>query len=147
MLSIARQKVQGLPVELQSGDVDAMEFENRFDIVTVAFGFRNFPDRRHSLETMTRALKPGGRLVILELVPSQGLLKRVISLYEQRVIPLIGRLVSRDAMAYSYLPQSVAASTTAPEIRELMLGAGLGEIAVRVLNFGTVAVVRGRKAR
>ena len=81
----------------------------------------------------------------MELVPSHGVLKRLINVYEQRVIPLIGRAISRDREAYRYLPQSVAASTTVSQIEQLFAGAGLVQVESKEMNFGTVAVVRGQK--
>jgi demethylmenaquinone methyltransferase/2-methoxy-6-polyprenyl-1,4-benzoquinol methylase len=145
MLDIARRKTGTGSVTYEFGDVVEMEFQNEFDAVTVAFGFRNFANREAAVRTMVRALKPRGRLVILELVPSHGPLRRVVDVYEQQVVPRIGRLVSRDADAYSYLPESVALSTTSEEIMQIMRRCALTGVRARDLNFGTVAVVRGVK--
>jgi len=145
MLAVAKAKSSGLPITYQSGDVADLDYTAEFDAITVAFGFRNFADREPATRAMFQSLKPRGRLVILELVPSHGRLKPVVDFYEQTMIPLLGRLVSRDRDAYRYLPRSVAASTTTAEIQTIMQRVGLIGVRARELNFGTVAIVRGVK--
>lgn len=145
MLAIARRKTHRLPVTYETRDVAELNLEAEFDAATVAFGFRNFADREGGLRTMARALKPGGRLVILELVPSHGRLKPLVDVYEHRLIPLIGGVITHDRGAYRYLPSSVAASTTGQEMASILRLIGLGQISVRELNLGTVAIVTGVK--
>jgi demethylmenaquinone methyltransferase/2-methoxy-6-polyprenyl-1,4-benzoquinol methylase len=145
MLELARAKTADLPVTYRHGDILQMRFAAEFDAAVVAFGFRNFADRAIGIQSMTAALKPGGRLVVLELVPSEGHLKPVIELYEQRIIPMLGRLVAGTDEAYRYLPQSVAASATAGQIAEALREAGLTDVTIQTLNLGTVALVAGAK--
>ena len=144
MLDVARAKWYASPVEFRQGDVLDLP-DGGYDAATVAFGLRNFTDRQAGVSAMARSLNPGGRLVVLELTPSRGSLRPVIEFYEQRIIPAVGRLVSGKGDAYSYLPQSVAASLTSGQIRDLFQQAGLVSVGAQELNFGTVAIVWGTK--
>lgn len=145
MLDIARVKTVGLPIRFEEADVYAMGFNSEFDAATVAFGFRNFADRPAAIRSMACSLKPGGRLVVLELAPSRSRLRPFIEFYEARVIPFIASWLAANHEAYQYLPRSVAVSTTALEIKYMLNGAGLQDVESRELNFGTVAVVWGTK--
>lgn len=145
MLAVARSKTLHLPIRFEQADVCDLTFDEEFDAATVTFGLRNFPDREAGIRSTARALRPGGRLVILELIPTAGTLAPVLSWYEQRLIPLVGALVTRQGLAYRYLPASVSASLTRLQIKGLMKSCGLQDIASRDLTFGTVAIVWGRK--
>jgi demethylmenaquinone methyltransferase/2-methoxy-6-polyprenyl-1,4-benzoquinol methylase len=144
MLEIAGSKWYACPVEFRQGDVLDLT-DGHFDAATVAFGLRNFSDRQAGISAMAGSLKPGGRLVVLELTPSRSRLRPLIEFYEQRVIPAVGRAVSGEGTAYAYLPQSVAASLTSRQIQDLFRNAGLLSVGARELNFGTVAIVCGNK--
>ncbi|MCB0625373.1 MAG: bifunctional demethylmenaquinone methyltransferase/2-methoxy-6-polyprenyl-1,4-benzoquinol methylase UbiE, partial [Saprospiraceae bacterium] len=115
MLEIGREKVskRGLAevIELQLGDSENLPFEsNTFDAITVAFGVRNFEDLGKGLSEMQRVLKPGGKLVVLEFSrPRIFPFKQLFNLYFRYLLPLIGRLTSKDPKAYSYLYESVQA--------------------------------------
>ncbi len=89
-------------------------------------------------------LRPGAAAVCLEITwPRLPLFRELFALYFGRLVPLVGRLVSGDAEAYSYLPRSVAAFVTAPELAQRMAAAGFREVSFRTLALGTVAVHRG----
>ena len=119
-----------------------------FDACTVAFGLRNMADYAAALREMTRVLRPGGRLVCLELTPlRRPVLGRLFGWYFARVVPLVGGLLSGDREAYRYLPQSVAAFPSADALAELMRGAGLADVSYRLLGGGTVALHVGTKGR
>ncbi|MEQ1747700.1 MAG: bifunctional demethylmenaquinone methyltransferase/2-methoxy-6-polyprenyl-1,4-benzoquinol methylase UbiE, partial [Saprospiraceae bacterium] len=115
MLDIGREKIKraGLSgtIELETGDSERLRFgAATFDAVTVAFGVRNFENLEAGLAEMLRVLRPGGRVVILEfsrlrLFP----LKQLYNAYFKYVLPLVGRLTSRDIRAYTYLFESVQA--------------------------------------
>lgn len=113
MLQHGRRKVEkaGLHerVTLQQGDSAALPFpDGRFDAVTAAFGVRNFEDLERGLGEMRRVLRPGGRLFILEFSkPVKAPMKQLFRFYFHRIMPLVGRLISRDSAAYTYLPKSV----------------------------------------
>ena len=104
-------KKQGLEsqVELRYGDAAALPYErNCFDAVTVAFGVRNFEDLDKGLSEISRVLKPNGMVFILEFsMPEMFPIKQAYRLYFKQILPKIGRWVSNDAKAYSYLPESV----------------------------------------
>lgn len=113
MLEIGKEKVQkhGLEsqIELRLGDAASLPFDdNSFDTVTVGFGVRNFENRELSLSEIQRVLKPNGHAVILEFsMPEKFPIKQLYRLYFNRILPMIGKMVSKDTSAYSYLPESV----------------------------------------
>ncbi len=113
MLGIGRAKVakRGLEkhIELRKGDAAALPFgNNTFDAVTVAFGVRNFEDLGQSLTEIRRVLKPGGQATILEFsMPDRFPVKQLYRFYFKHILPKIGRSVSKEPGAYTYLPQSV----------------------------------------
>lgn len=119
---------------------------NRFDAVSVAFGIRNVADWRRGLAEMVRVAKPGGRIVVLEFSqPKNWLFRKLFFFYFLRVVPCIGKLVSRDPQAYRYLPDSVLAFATPQELGEGMAAAGLGEIRVQRLTGGIASLIVGTK--
>lgn len=113
MLAIGKAKIekQGFSnqIELRLGDAAALPFEdNSFDIITVAFGVRNFENRNKSLSEIHRVLKPKGMVLILEFsMPTKFPLKPVYRFYFKHILPMIGKWMSKDANAYTYLPESV----------------------------------------
>jgi demethylmenaquinone methyltransferase / 2-methoxy-6-polyprenyl-1,4-benzoquinol methylase len=115
MLQIGRQKIekQGLnsQIELQEGDSEALPFPtDSFDAVTAAFGVRNFENLEKGLQEMYRVLKPAGKMVILEFSqPKIFPFKQIFNAYFKYLLPIIGRLTSKDPRAYQYLYESVQA--------------------------------------
>ncbi|NGF57461.1 bifunctional demethylmenaquinone methyltransferase/2-methoxy-6-polyprenyl-1,4-benzoquinol methylase UbiE [Parapedobacter sp. SGR-10] len=114
MLEIAREKIKKEQLEgrfeVQLGDSENLQFaDNTFDAVTVAFGVRNFENLEQGLAEIRRVLKPGGKAIILELSnPKTFPIKQLFHLYFHRIVPFIGRFISKDSSAYSYLPESVS---------------------------------------
>ena len=115
MLQVGRQKVQrkGLAsvIELRQGDSEPLDLaDNSLDPITLGFGVRNFEDLELGLSEMLRVLRPGGAAAILEpSFPTRFPLKQVFRLYFQYITPLIGKMISGDSAAYTYLPESVGA--------------------------------------
>ncbi|NNK80502.1 MAG: bifunctional demethylmenaquinone methyltransferase/2-methoxy-6-polyprenyl-1,4-benzoquinol methylase UbiE, partial [Flavobacteriales bacterium] len=115
MLDIGRKKISKRNLddrmEFLSGDSENLEFENEsFDLVTVSFGARNFENLKAGLADMHRVTKKDGKVCVLEFSQPQGFpLKQLYSFYFKRIMPLIGKLVSKDNAAYTYLPESVQA--------------------------------------
>lgn len=113
MLEIGHEKVKQQKLEnqivLRFGDAATLPFEDgTFDVVTVAFGVRNFEDLDKGLSEISRVLKPGGQAVILEFsMPEKFPVKQLYQFYFKRVLPIIGKRVSKDESAYTYLPSSV----------------------------------------
>lgn len=120
--------------------------DNTFQCATVAFGVRNMEDIRQVFQEMRRVVKPGGRVVCLEIVrPPNGLWGALYRLYLNRAVPIMGRWVARDGDAYGYLAQSVFRFFSPGELAQIMEAAGLQRVEHTSLNFGTVAIHRGFK--
>lgn len=151
MLAIGKKKVEkaGLAsrVTLEKGDCLSLPFgDNTFDAITVAFGVRNFESLARGYAEMARVLRPGGVLCILELaVPGSPLVRPFYNIYTRGIIPLVGRLISSDPRAYTYLPQSIAAMPSGEAMLALLTEAGLGEARLHPLTLGVCAIYTARK--
>ncbi len=149
MLELARRKSgeEGLPVEF--GWADALDLpygDESFDAVTVGFGARNLADLDRGLAEMARVLRPGGRLVILEITrPQREPLASFYSLWFDRVVPVIGTLAG-DSDAYSYLPNSVRTFPEPRRLAEMIHDAGFTEIRWLLLAGGIIAIHSGTKS-
>nr|WP_279231610.1 bifunctional demethylmenaquinone methyltransferase/2-methoxy-6-polyprenyl-1,4-benzoquinol methylase UbiE [Thermus thalpophilus] len=148
MLEIARKKARarGLAVRFLEADALALPFpEGAFDAVTLAFGFRNFADHGKALAEIHRVLAPGGRLVLLEFPPPpKGAFGLVYRVYFQRVLPLLGGVISGNFGAYRYLPESVEAFPPPEALKALMERAGFS-VRYELLTFGVAAIHVGDK--
>jgi demethylmenaquinone methyltransferase/2-methoxy-6-polyprenyl-1,4-benzoquinol methylase len=146
MLDLARAKSgeQGLPVEF--GWADALDLpygDAGFDAVTVGFGARNLADLDKGLGEMARVLRPGGRVVILEITrPTREPLSSFYSLWFDRLVPLLGQAAG-DADAYSYLPESVRTFPQPRELADKMDAAGFTDIRWLLLAGGIIAIHSG----
>ena len=142
MLEIGMEKVRkkGLEnqIELRLGDAAALPFEdNSFDAVTVAFGVRNFENMKQGLSEIHRVLKPSGMAFILEFsMPEKFPIKQLYRLYFSHILPKIGKWVSKDASAYSYLPESVERFPKPLEFLRLLSSSGLTEGTMRHFGHG-----------
>lgn len=151
MLQVMRSKVEkaGLVgrIVAEQGNAEALRFaDNRFDRTTIAFGIRNFEHREQALREILRVLKPGGRLVILELsVPSNPLLRWCYNLYFTRLLPAIGGMVSGDKAAYRYLPASVLSFPNKREWMEIMRHCGFHNVSHRAYTLGICRLYIGEK--
>jgi demethylmenaquinone methyltransferase/2-methoxy-6-polyprenyl-1,4-benzoquinol methylase len=147
MLDLAREKAAARAadgVRFEWADALSLPYDaDRFDAVTVGFGVRNLADLERGLREMTRVLRPGGRLVVLEITqPSRPPLSTFYSLWFDRIVPLLGSF-SDDAEAYSYLPESVRSFPPPPRLAEKMDAAGLERIRWTVLAGGIIAIHSG----
>lgn len=129
-------------VNLITGDcLDAPMPEGAADAITVAFGVRNFADLAAGYRAMYRMLRPGGMLCVIELsTPESALVRPFYNLYAGGVIPLMGRMISADSRAYSYLPATIAAVPRGRAMLELMAGAGFTDTAFRPLTLGVCTI-------
>ncbi|MDR3417801.1 MAG: bifunctional demethylmenaquinone methyltransferase/2-methoxy-6-polyprenyl-1,4-benzoquinol methylase UbiE [Nevskia sp.] len=134
-----------LDVPLAQANAEKLPFaEGTFDCITIGFGLRNVTDKSAALASMTRALKPGGRLLVLEFSkPLNPGLARVYDEYSFRLLPLMGRLVTNDADSYRYLAESIRMHPDQATLKQMMEGAGLSRVQVYNLTGGIVAVHRG----
>lgn len=151
MLDIGRQKLRRLQldqkIELRSGDSERLLFDdNIFDAVIVAFGVRNFEHLEKGLADMYRVLKPGGTVVILEFSkPKRFPLKQLYNFYFKYILPSIGRLISKDQSAYTYLPESVQAFPDGKAMLEVLNRIGYKNTICRSLTFGISSIYTGKK--
>lgn len=151
MLAVMREKVgkAGLTemISIEEGDGENLRFpDNTFDRVTIAFGIRNFEDRPKGLREMLRVLKPGGRLVILELSrPENKIIRWFYDLYFLHILPKIGGKVSGDKAAYAYLPASVAAFPGKKAFMATMREAGFRAVAHKAFTLGICRMYTGEK--
>lgn len=153
MLDVARRKLTKLDenaknkINFEKGDSLALRFDDgRFDLITVAYGVRNFENLAKGLSEMARVLKSSGVLCIIELSePVNPLLLGMYKIYARHLIPAIGRIVSGDSRAYSYLPESIAAAPQREKMTALMESAGLTDCNWKSLTFGAVTYYLGKK--
>ena len=151
MLDVGRRKVleKGLQhvVELRSGDSENLPFEaNSFDAVTVGFGVRNFENLERGLTEIYRVLKPGGMAVILEFSrPRTTPFKQLYSFYFKFILPKIGRIVSSDKAAYTYLPESVEAFPDGEDFLHILQNVGFKNTQCRTLTFCISSIYIGSK--
>jgi demethylmenaquinone methyltransferase/2-methoxy-6-polyprenyl-1,4-benzoquinol methylase len=113
----------------------------------VAFGIRNLEDAATGIAEMSRVLKPGGRLIILEFsLPTLWVVRRLYLTYFRHVLPRIGRIVSKHTSAYSYLPESVEAFPSPQRVTALLRERGLSDVGHQPLSFGVVSLYWGTRA-
>ena len=151
MMNVGRQKVKDAGLEgrisFAKEDCTTLTFpDKRFDAITVAFGVRNFEDLDKGLREMHRVLDTGGKLVILELSePDWFPMKQLYALYSKVVIPTLGKLLSKDRSAYTYLPQSIKAFPQGEVMREIILKAGFSEARFKRLTLGICTLYTATK--
>ncbi len=151
MLDIGRKKIlkEGLEgvITLETGDSEKLRFSDAsFDAVTVAFGVRNFENLEKGLSEMYRVLRPGGRIVILEFSrPQLFPFKQLYNTYFKYVLPLIGRLTSRDVRAYTYLFESVQAFPEGDQFLQILSQTGFQNPLCERLTLGICTIYAGTK--
>jgi demethylmenaquinone methyltransferase/2-methoxy-6-polyprenyl-1,4-benzoquinol methylase len=142
MLDIGREKVKRAKqegrVELVLADGEALPFEDeRFDAFTVAFGVRNFENLEAGLKEMLRTLRPGGKGYILEFSkPKWFPMKQIFWLYFRYIMPTLGKWFSKDASAYTYLPESVKVFPEGQEMHDILMSVGFSSCAMHPLTGG-----------
>ena len=152
MLDVGRTKIAARGwndrIELIQGDSVALPFEaDAFDAFTVAFGVRNFEDLQGGLKDMLRVLKPGGLGLVLEFSkPQRFPIKQVFGLYFKHIMPTVGKWVSKDPAAYTYLPESVDAFPEGNDFLDQMTLAGYTDVKAQRLTGGIATIYTGRKA-
>ena len=151
MMDVGREKVKQAhlsdKISFAREDCTSLSFaDGSFDAVTVAFGIRNFDGLDKGLSEICRVLVPGGHLVILELsTPDRFPMKQLFSVYSKVVIPLLGKCISKDNSAYTYLPQSIRAFPQGEIMQGVIRKAGFSEVRFRRLTFGICTLYIAKK--
>jgi demethylmenaquinone methyltransferase / 2-methoxy-6-polyprenyl-1,4-benzoquinol methylase len=151
MLAVGRNKLKKRKlddrIELQLGDSEKLLFEeNKFDAVIVSFGVRNFENLEKGLADMYRVLKPGGKTVIVEFSkPKKFPMKQAYNVYFKYILPKIGKIVSKDNAAYTYLPESVQAFPDGDDFLRILEKVGFKNTTCKLLTFGISSIYIGEK--
>lgn len=151
MLSVARKKVTDAQfkdrLEFIQGDSEALPFEdNSFEAATVSFGIRNFEDLDKGLSEIYRTLTPGGMFVILETsVPQKTPYKQGYRLYTKGILPVIGRLFSKDKVAYRYLSESASVFPHGEALNNILRKIGFIEVENKPQTFGVATIYTAKK--
>lgn len=151
MLEVGRKKLQRMQledkIELRLGDSERLGFDdNIFDAIIVAFGVRNFENLEKGLADMYRVLKPDGSVVILEFSkPQKFPFKQLYNFYFKFILPIIGRIISKDQSAYTYLPESVQAFPDGKAFLNVLNKVGYKNTICRTLTFGISSIYMGKK--
>ena len=151
MLDVGRKKIEKLglsdKIEMQLGDSEKLLFEdNKFDAVIVAFGVRNFENLEKGLSDMYRVLKPGGSLVVIEFSqPESFPFKQIYNLYFQKLLPTVGKLISKDSSAYTYLPESVENFPYGNQFLDILKKVGYKSTVCKSLTFGISSIYSATK--
>jgi demethylmenaquinone methyltransferase/2-methoxy-6-polyprenyl-1,4-benzoquinol methylase len=145
-IKIAKKNLSHI-IQLRYGDSENLPFgDNSFDAFTVAFGVRNFENLSKGLTEMLRTLKPGGMGVILEFSkPAKFPMKQLFGFYFKRIMPTVGKMVSKDSSAYTYLPQSVAAFPEGEDFLTIMRQCGYKNCYRKELTGGVATIYIGKK--
>jgi len=151
MLEIGRKKIlsrgEESRISLMEGDSENLPFEDKeFDAVMVAFGVRNFENPLKGLKEMNRVLRPGGLVAILEFtMPLYFPVRPLYKFYFKRILPLVGKIISKDFSAYRYLPESVEAFAQREDFLNLMKDAGFETVRYKIKSFGISAIYFGNR--
>ncbi len=148
MLRVGRDRLldDGIVTPTAQCDAEHLPFpDNYFDCVSIAFGLRNVTHKDAALREMTRVLKPGGRVIVLEFSKVWKPLEKAYDLYSFKVLPKLGELIAKDADSYRYLAESIRMHPGQEELRKIMEDAGLGRVEYFNMTGGVVAVHRGYK--
>lgn len=149
MMTVAQEKTaaHGLmgQISYAAGDANLLPFRSQlFDAATIAFGIRNIPDPRTALQEMARVVKPGGKVMVLEMTfPRNMRLRRFFYWYLNNIIPIVGKFVSGDSGAYRYLPDSIQHFLHPDELTDLFRQVGLISVKAYPLTFGLTYLHEG----
>ena len=151
MLKVGEKKIEELNlnsvISLKVEDCENLSFnDNTFDAAFIAFGIRNFEDKKKGLKELHRVLKPNGLLLILELsVPQNKILLSLYKLYFLHILPFIGKKISGDNKAYTYLPQSVMNFPKPKDFLQTMEECGFKDVRQKALTFGLCRMYEGKR--
>lgn len=143
---MVKRKVDHI-ISMQLGDSEDLPFEdNYFDGLTVGFGVRNFENLEKGLTEMLRVIRPGGKAIILEFSkPKKFPIKQGFNFYSNTIIPILGKTISKDAKAYTYLPESVAAFPEGKDFEAILEKLGYKNISSTLVSGGIATIYQGTK--
>lgn len=150
MLNVGIDKIKKLnlggEIDMMKGDAEHMPFaDDSFDAVTAAFGVRNFENLEAGLAEMRRVVRPGKSVYILEFSKVEGFLGPFYMFYFKNILPRIGRLVSKDTRAYTYLPDSVNAFPYGEKMRQILSSVGFSHVSSKKLSLGIATIYQATK--
>ena len=150
MLNVGIDKIKKLnlhhEISMQKGDAENLPFEsNKFDAVTVAFGVRNFENLEKGLAELRRVVKENKSVYILEFSKVEGCLGPFYMFYFKNILPQIGKLVSKDNRAYTYLPDSVNAFPFGEKMKDILLNTGFKKVEYKKLSLGIATIYKATK--
>ncbi|MHA7825900.1 bifunctional demethylmenaquinone methyltransferase/2-methoxy-6-polyprenyl-1,4-benzoquinol methylase UbiE [Chryseobacterium arthrosphaerae] len=145
VIKIKKLKLDG-KISMQKGDAENLPFEdNRFDAVSVAFGVRNFENLTKGLAELRRVVKDNKSVYILEFSKVEGFMGPFYMFYFKNILPAIGRLVSKDNRAYTYLPDSVNAFPFGEKMKQILLDTGFKKVEYKKLSLGIATIYKATK--
>lgn len=150
MLNVGIEKIKKLnldqQISMQKGDAENLPFEsNKFDAVSVAFGVRNFENLEKGLAELRRVVKEEKSVYILEFSKVEGFLGPFYMFYFKNILPQIGKLVSKDNRAYTYLPDSVNAFPYGEKMKNILLNIGFKKVEYKKLSLGIATIYKATK--
>ena len=150
MLNVGIDKIKKInldqKISMQKGDAENLPFEdNKFDAVSVAFGVRNFENLEKGLAELRRVVKENSSVYILELSKVEGFLAPFYMFYFKNILPQIGKLVSKDNRAYTYLPDSVNAFPFGEKMKQILLDTGYSKVEYKKLSLGIATIYKATK--
>lgn len=150
MLNVGIEKIKKInltdQIEMIKGDAENLPFEsNKFDAVSVAFGVRNFENLDKGLAELKRVVKENRSVYILEFSKVEGVLAPFYMFYFKNVLPQIGKLVSKDTRAYTYLPDSVNAFPYGEKMKQILLNVGFRTVEYKKLSLGIATIYKATK--
>ena len=150
MLNVGIDKIKKLKLDdqisMEKGDAENLRFEsNKFDSVCVAFGVRNFENLEAGLAELRRVVKENKSVYILEFSKVEGFLGPFHQFYFKNILPQIGRLISKDNRAYTYLPDSVNAFPYGDKMKNILLNIGFKSVEFKKLSFGIATIYKATK--
>ena len=145
VIKIKKLKLDG-KISMQKGDAENLPFEdNRFDAVSVAFGVRNFENLTKGLAELRRVVKDNKSVYILEFSKVEGFMVPLYMFYFRNILPALGRLVSKDNRAYTYLPDSVNAFPFGEKMKQILLDTGFKKVEYKKLSLGIATIYKATK--
>jgi demethylmenaquinone methyltransferase/2-methoxy-6-polyprenyl-1,4-benzoquinol methylase len=151
MLNVGKEKIKkrnlSQLIQVQLADSENLPFnDNEFDLAMVSFGVRNFANLEKGLSEIKRTLKPGGMLIVLEFShPKSFPMKQLYGFYSRYILPMLGKIVSNNPSAYTYLPESVAIFPAFADFTNIMDKLGYKQTKYQSLTAGIASIYTGKK--